>query len=76
MIGILKLFWTFFKIGLFTFGGGYAMIPLIEQEIVGGAILIKLYYMILSGLLNQHQVLLLLIWQPSLEQISMVSLEL
>ncbi len=36
MIGILKLFWTFFKIGLFTFGGGYAMIPLIEQEIVGG----------------------------------------
>jgi chromate transporter len=25
---------TFFKIGLFTFGGGYAMIPLIEEEIV------------------------------------------
>lgn len=31
----LKLFWTFFKIGLFTFGGGYAMIPLISQEVVG-----------------------------------------
>lgn len=31
---ILKLFWEFFKIGLFTFGGGYAMIPLIEKEIV------------------------------------------
>ena len=28
----LQLFWTFFKIGLFTFGGGYAMIPMIQQE--------------------------------------------
>ena len=28
------LFLTFFKIGLFTFGGGYAMIPLIEYETV------------------------------------------
>lgn len=31
---MLKLFSTFFKIGLFSFGGGYAMIPLIEKEIV------------------------------------------
>lgn len=31
---LLKLFTTFFKIGLFTFGGGYAMIPLIEREVV------------------------------------------
>lgn len=30
----LKLFISFFKIGLFTFGGGYAMIPLIEKEII------------------------------------------
>ena len=30
----LELFWTFFKIGLFTFGGGYAMIPLIQQEVL------------------------------------------
>lgn len=29
----LELFLTFFKIGLFTFGGGYAMLPLIEEEI-------------------------------------------
>lgn len=29
-----QLFYAFFKIGLFTFGGGYAMIPLIEDEIV------------------------------------------
>jgi chromate transporter len=28
------LFFTFFKIGAFTFGGGYAMIPLIQKEIV------------------------------------------
>ena len=27
-------FKTFFKIGLFTIGGGYAMIPLIEEEVV------------------------------------------
>lgn len=31
----LQLFWSFFKIGAFTIGGGYAMIPLIEQEVVG-----------------------------------------
>jgi len=31
----VQLFWSFFKIGAFTFGGGYVMIPLIEQEIVG-----------------------------------------
>lgn len=30
----LELFKVFFKIGSFTFGGGYAMIPLIEEEIV------------------------------------------
>lgn len=29
-----EIFSTFFKIGLFTFGGGYAMIPLIEEQIV------------------------------------------
>jgi chromate transporter len=31
---ILQLFTIFFKIGAFTVGGGYAMIPLIEAEIV------------------------------------------
>lgn len=29
-----ELFWSFFKIGATTFGGGYAMIPLIKKEIV------------------------------------------
>lgn len=31
---LLELFMTFAKIGMFTFGGGYAMIPLIEHECV------------------------------------------
>ena len=31
---LLELFWTFARIGLFTFGGGYAMIPLIEHACV------------------------------------------
>jgi chromate transporter len=30
----VKLFFTFFKIGLFNFGGGYAMISFIQNEIV------------------------------------------
>ena len=30
----LELFKTFFQIGAFTFGGGYAMIPLIQRETV------------------------------------------
>lgn len=30
-----KLFLTFFKIGSFTIGGGYAMLPLIQREVVG-----------------------------------------
>jgi len=30
---VVKLFWSFFKIGLFTIGGGYAMIPLMQREI-------------------------------------------
>ena len=31
---IIELFSAFFKIGLFTFGGGYAMLPMIEKEVV------------------------------------------
>lgn len=30
---MLKLFFIFFKIGLFTFGGGYAMIPMMQNEL-------------------------------------------
>ena len=31
---LIELFISIFKIGAFTFGGGYAMIPLIEEEVV------------------------------------------
>lgn len=31
---LLQLFWSFFKVGLFSFGGGYGMLPLIQQEII------------------------------------------
>lgn len=31
---LINLFLSFFKIGVFAYGGGYAMIPLIEREIV------------------------------------------
>ncbi|MGL5868602.1 chromate transporter [Clostridium chrysemydis] len=31
---VLKMFISFLKIGAFTFGGGYAMIPIIEKEVV------------------------------------------
>ena len=32
----LELFWAYFKIGLFTIGGGYAMLPLVTQIVLGG----------------------------------------
>lgn len=31
---MFQLFWTFFKIGGFTFGGGWAMISIVERELV------------------------------------------
>lgn len=31
---LFQIFTTFMKIGIFTFGGGYAMIPLIQRETV------------------------------------------
>lgn len=34
-IMLLNLYLTFFKIGLFSFGGGYAALPIIQQEVVG-----------------------------------------
>ncbi|KXZ40359.1 chromate transporter [Alkalithermobacter thermoalcaliphilus JW-YL-7 = DSM 7308] len=38
---MLELFVTFLKIGFFTFGGGYAMIPIIEKELVINKKLVK-----------------------------------
>lgn len=34
MSALLQLFISFFKIGAFSFGGGYAMLPLIEKEVI------------------------------------------
>lgn len=34
MKNLLTLFLSFLKIGAFTFGGGYAMLPLIQQEVI------------------------------------------
>ena len=34
MKAILELFWVFFKLGLFTFGGGYAMLPHIKEVVI------------------------------------------
>ncbi len=31
---LLELFLTFFRIGLFTFGGGYAMLPLVQEAVI------------------------------------------
>ena len=31
---LAQLFWTFFKVGAFTFGGGYAMLPILQRELV------------------------------------------
>ncbi|HOC09641.1 MAG TPA: chromate transporter, partial [Bacillota bacterium] len=31
---LIELFYTFSKIGAFNFGGGYAILPFIEKEIV------------------------------------------
>ena len=31
---LFQLFWTYLKIGTFTLGGGYAMLPLIQREVV------------------------------------------
>ena len=33
---MLQVFWTFFVIGLFTFGGGYAIMSLIQSQVVAG----------------------------------------
>lgn len=30
----LEIFWSFFQIGLFSFGGGYAALPLIQEQVV------------------------------------------
>ena len=31
---LFQLFWTYLKVGTFTLGGGYAMLPMIQHEVV------------------------------------------
>ncbi len=42
MSAYLLLGWIFFKIGLFSIGGGYAMLPLINSELVGYGLMTQL----------------------------------
>lgn len=54
---LFDLFWTFCKIGALTFGGGYAMLPLIQREIVENKNgLPKKKFLIITLLGNVHQV--------------------
>ena len=48
--GMKEAFLTFFKIGIVTFGGGYAMIPMIEEEVVNYAMI----PMIEEEVVNKH----------------------
>ncbi len=34
MMIYLELFWSFFQVGLFSFGGGYAALPLIQEQVL------------------------------------------
>lgn len=34
MIALWRIYWLFFKMGIFTFGGGYAMLPILKNEAV------------------------------------------
>ncbi|MDR3305740.1 MAG: chromate transporter [Clostridiales Family XIII bacterium] len=33
-MGLVRLFWSFLQVGLFTFGGGYASLPLVREQAV------------------------------------------
>ncbi len=46
----IKLFISFFKIGLFSFGGGYAMIPLISAEIAAHSWMNELEFIQIIGI--------------------------
>lgn len=51
MIDLWKLYSLFFKIGLFTFGGGYAMLPILKSEMVE-----KLKWLSEEELLNYYSI--------------------
>ena len=41
----LQLFWSFLQIGLFSFGGGYAAMPLIQNQVVVFYIVPECFYL-------------------------------
>ena len=50
MMVILNLFLTFLKIGALTFGGGYAMIPILTDEVLA------------QGWLNESEIINFIAW--------------
>lgn len=50
---LLKLYVAFFKVGLFTIGGGYAMLPIVERELVHNLNLITMDEVVESYTLAQ-----------------------
>lgn len=50
---LIRLYIAFFKVGLFTIGGGYAMLPIIERELVQNMNLIKMESVIESYTMAQ-----------------------
>ncbi|HAS72664.1 MAG TPA: chromate transporter [Clostridiales bacterium UBA8960] len=50
---LLKLYWAFFKVGLLTIGGGYAMLPILERELVDNLNLITMDEVVESYTLAQ-----------------------
>ena len=54
----LEMFYVFFLIGLFTIGGGYAMIPMLKEQIVSRGWLTMDELMNFFALQNRHQDLL------------------
>lgn len=56
---LIQLYVSWFKMGLFTFGGGYAMLPMIQKEVIENIIgLQKMKSWTIMRLVNVHPVLL------------------
>lgn len=49
-----QLFFVFFKIGLFSFGGGLAMLPLLEKELISRTWINSSEFYNLVGLIRRY----------------------
>ena len=61
----VKLFLVFLKIGAFTLGGGYAMLPLIERELVENQKMLSNCELCRSPETVYHSIPLSVIWATS-----------